>query len=593
MSDNEEKRDVSPDIGVIDLKEEVDLRIITCGDVETGKSTLIDALGAGQKQDATISRGSRNFETKRRTIIVLDVSGDEQSIHNLSANAATADLAIVVIDARTGMQTQTRRHAYIAALLGVRCVVLAVNKMDLVDYSQKAFDEIVGDFNTFAAGVDGINHIEPIPISALHGDNIATSSSAMTWFEGPALKDYLDTVEVENDLSSQPFSMQVVNGSNDRGYSGLVNGGTINSGDAIRVVPGGHQANVKRLMSADEELNQARAGQSVTIALDREIEISRGDVLAAADAPPQAADQFDVVILWVSDTAMLPGRRYDIKIGALEARATITRIKHSVDVDSMEKLAANQLDLNDIAECNISVDCLVPFRPYSENRDLGGFTLIDRQTNETVGMGLIHFALRRAENVHRQAMDVDRDVRAELKNQKPAVLWFTGLSGSGKSTIANILEKRLAVQGQHTILLDGDNVRHGLNRDLGFTDADRVENIRRIGEVARLMTDAGLMVLVSFISPFIAERRMARAMVPEGEFVEIHVDTPLDVAEQRDVKGLYKKAREGVIKNFTGIDSPYEAPENPEIAVNTIEQTAEEAAVSVEAYLRAKGFLAD
>ena len=593
MSDNEEKRDVLPNTGVTNPSEKADLCIMTCGDVETGKSTLIDALGAGQKQDATINSGDLNFETKRRTITVLDVSGDEQSNRNLTANAATADLAIVVIDARTGMQTQTRRHAYIAALLGVRCVVLAVNKMDLVDYSQKAFDEIVGDFNTFAVGVDGINHIEPIPISALHGDNIATSSSAMAWFEGSALKDYFDTVEVENDLSSQPFSMQVVNGSNGRGYSGLVNGGTINSGDAIRVVPGGHQANVKTLVNEQGELNQVRAGQLVTIALDHEVEISRGDVLAAADAPPQAADQFDVMILWMSDTAMMPGRRYDIKIGALEARATITRIKHSVDVDSMEKLAANQLDLNDIAECNISVDCLVPYRPYSENRDLGGFTLIDRQTNETVGMGLIHFALRRAENVHLQAMDVDRDVRAELKNQKPAVLWFTGLSGSGKSTIANILEKRLAVQGQHTILLDGDNVRHGLNRDLGFTDADRVENIRRIGEVARLMTDAGLMVLVSFISPFIAERRMARAMVPEGEFVEIHVDTPLEVAEQRDVKGLYKKAREGEIKNFTGIDSPYEAPENPEIAVNTIEQTAEEAAVSVEAYLRAKGFLAD
>ena len=596
------------------------LRFITCGSVDDGKSTLIgrllydskmifedqlaaleteskqvgtqgqdidfallvDGLAAEREQGITIDVAYRFFATEKRKFIVADTPGHEQYTRNMVTGASTADLAVILIDARKGVLTQTRRHSYLAHLLGIRNIVLAVNKMDLVDYDQATFDDIVSDYADFAKEI-GIEDFLAIPISGLAGDNIATKSETTPWYDGPALLDHLETVGIDNDrLRAQPFRLPVqwVNRPNldFRGFSGMIASGTVKPGDPVRVVPSGKTSTVAKIVTMDGDLDHAVAGQSVTITLADEIDCSRGDVIAAADAPPEVADQFEATIVWMDEEPMLSGRPYAIKTGTNSLRATITDQKYQVNVNTMEKLPGKTLGLNGIAVCNIATDKPIPFTDYDENADLGGFILIDRMTNATVGAGMIHFALRRSQNIHWQAVDVTREAHAELKNQKAKLLWFTGLSGSGKSTIANLVEKKLHAMGRHTFLLDGDNVRHGLNKDLGFTDADRVENIRRVGEVAKLMTDAGLIVMTAFISPFRAERRMVRQMLPEGDFVEVFVDTPLEVAEQRDVKGLYKKARAGELKNFTGIDSPYEEPEEAEIRVNTVEMSAEEAA---------------
>ena len=596
------------------------LRFITCGSVDDGKSTLIgrllydsklifedqlaaleadskkvgtqgqeidfallvDGLAAEREQGITIDVAYRFFATEKRKFIVADTPGHEQYTRNMVTGASTADLAVILIDARKGVLTQTRRHSYLAQLLGIRNIVLAVNKMDLVDYDQRAFADIVSDYRDFATEI-GIEDFLAIPISGLAGDNIAAKSDATPWYDGPALLDHLETVGIDYDrLRAQPFRMPVqwVNRPNldFRGFAGMIAGGRIAPGDAVRVIPSGKTSIVERIVTMDGDLDEAIAGQSVTITLADEIDCSRGDVIAAADAPPETADQFEATIVWMDEQPMLPGRPYAMKIGANAVTATITDEKYQVNINTMEKRPGKVLGLNGIAVCNIATDKALPFTAYDDNADLGGFILIDRMTNATVGAGMIHFALRRSQNIHWQAVDIDRDAHAAQKNQRARLLWFTGLSGSGKSTIANLVEKKLHVLGRHSFLLDGDNVRHGLNKDLGFTDADRVENIRRVGEVAKLMTDAGLIVLTAFISPFRAERQMVRGMMPEGEFIEVFVDTPLEVAEQRDVKGLYKKARAGKLKNFTGIDSPYEEPENAEIRVNTVEMTAEEAA---------------
>lgn len=604
------------------------LRFITCGSVDDGKSTLIgrllydskmifedqlasleadskqlgtqgqeidfallvDGLAAEREQGITIDVAYRFFATEKRKFIVADTPGHEQYTRNMVTGASTADLAVILIDARKGVLTQTRRHSYLAHLLGIRNIVLAVNKMDLVDYDQAAFADIVSDYRDFANEI-GIEDFLAVPVSGLKGDNIIAKSDSTPWYEGPALLDHLETVGLDFDRRrKQPFRMAVqwVNRPNldFRGFSGLIASGRIAPGDAVRVLPSGKTSTVESIVTmpalgaADGEgnLDHAIAGQSVTITLNDEIDCSRGDVIAAADAPPEVADQFEATIVWMADEPMLPGRPYAMKIGTNNLRATITDEKYQVNVNTMEKTPGKELGLNGIAVCNISTDKPVPFTSYDDNPDLGGFILIDRITNATVAAGMIHFALRRSQNIHWQAVDVTREAHAEQKNQKAKLLWLTGLSGSGKSTIANLVEKKLHVMGKHSFLLDGDNVRHGLNRDLGFTDADRVENIRRVGEVAKLMTDAGLIVLTAFISPFRAERRMVRQMLPESEFIEVFVDTPLAVAEKRDVKGLYKKARAGELKNFTGIDSPYEEPEDAEITVNTVEMSAEEAA---------------
>jgi bifunctional enzyme CysN/CysC len=499
--------------------------------------------------------------------------------------ASTADLAVILIDARKGVLTQTRRHSYLAHLIGIRHIVLAVNKMDLVGYDQKVFDDIVADYRAFAESI-GIREFVAMPISGFKGDNITGPSPNTPWYSGPALMEHLETVEVDQ-VSDQdkPFRMAVqwVNRPNldFRGFSGLIATGTVKPGDKIRVLPSGKTSTVARVVTLDGDLDAGVAGQSVTITLADEIDCSRGDVIAAADNPPQAADQFEATIVWMSDEEMLPGRPYWLKLGAQTVSASIQAPKYQVNVNTMEHLAAKTLELNAIGVANLSTDRSLVFEPYGENRSLGGFILIDKITNATVAAGMLHFSLRRAQNVHWQATDISREHHAAMKHQKPAVLWFTGLSGAGKSTIANIVEKKLARMNRHTFLLDGDNVRHGLNKDLGFTDADRVENIRRVGEVAKLMTDAGLIVITAFISPFRAERDMVRSMMAPGEFIEVHIDTPLADAESRDVKGLYAKARSGQLKNFTGIDSPYEAPEDPEIRIDTTSMTAEEAAEEI------------
>lgn len=604
------------------------LRFITCGSVDDGKSTLIgrllydskmifedqlasleadskqvgtqgqdidfallvDGLAAEREQGITIDVAYRFFATEKRKFIVADTPGHEQYTRNMVTGASTADLAVILVDARKGVLTQTRRHSYLCHLLGIRNIVLAVNKMDLVDYDRAVFDDIVSDYRDFAAGI-GIEDFLAVPVSGLKGDNIIAKSGATPWYDGPALLDHLETVGLDFDRRrQQPFRMAVqwVNRPNldFRAFSGMIASGRIAPGDPVRVLPSGKTSTVARIVTmpalgggdGEGDLGHAIAGQSVTIMLADEIDCSRGDVIAAADAPPEVADQFEATIVWMADEPMLPGRPYAMKIGTNALRATITDEKYQVNVNTMEKMASKSLELNGIAVCNISTDKPVPFTAYDDNPDLGGFILIDRITNATVGAGMIHFALRRSQNIHWQAVDITREAHAEQKGQKAKLLWFTGLSGSGKSTIANLVEKKLHAMGKHSFLLDGDNVRHGLNRDLGFTDADRVENIRRVGEVAKLMTDAGLIVLTAFISPFRAERQMVRSMLPESEFIEVFVDTPLEVAEQRDVKGLYKKARAGELKNFTGIDSPYEEPQNAEIRVNTVEMTAEEAA---------------
>ena len=596
------------------------LRFITCGSVDDGKSTLIgrllydskmifedqlatlesdskrmgtqgqdidfallvDGLAAEREQGITIDVAYRFFATEKRKFIVADCPGHEQYTRNMVTGASTADLAVILIDARKGVLVQTRRHSYLAKLLGIRNVVLAVNKMDLIDYDQAKYDAIVAEYTAFAASI-GISDFTPMPISGFKGDNITEISVNTPWYKGQPLMAHLETVALDNDADQKkPLRMAVqwVNRPNldFRGFSGQIATGTVHLGDAIRVLPSGKTTTIKKIVTLDGELQEAVAGQSVTLCFDDEIDCSRGDVIAAADNPPEVADQFESTIVWMADDALIPGRSYWLKLGTQMVSATVQAPKYTVNVNSMEHMAAKTLELNAIGVAEISTDKPIVFAPYADNHALGGFILIDKISNATVAAGMLHFSLRRAQNVHWQATDIGRDAHAMLKNQKPRILWFTGLSGSGKSTIANEVEKALHLMNRHTFLLDGDNVRHGLNKDLGFTETDRIENIRRVGEVAKLMADAGLIVLTAFISPFRAERDMVRAMLPEGEFVEIFVDTPLEVAEARDVKGLYKKARAGQLKNFTGIDSPYEPPEHPDIRVNTVEMSPEEAA---------------
>jgi bifunctional enzyme CysN/CysC len=611
------------------------LRFITCGSVDDGKSTLIgrllydskmifedqlaaleadskrvgtqgqeidfallvDGLAAEREQGITIDVAYRFFSTEKRKFIVADTPGHEQYTRNMVTGASTADLAVILIDARKGVLTQTRRHSYLAHLIGIRNIVLAVNKMDLIDYDQAVFDGILKDYTEFATSI-GIGAFTAIPISGFKGDNITTLSANTPWYRGVTLMEHLETVEIDQQANrARPFRLPVqwVNRPNldFRGFSGLIATGEVKPGDAIRVLPSGKTSTVTRVVTmpsgsgpaggagGDGDLDAAVAGQSVTLTFADEIDCSRGDVIAVADNPPQAADQFEATIVWMADEEMLPGRSYWLKLGAQTVTATIQAPKYQVNVNTMEHLAAKTLGLNAIGVANLSTDRQIVFEPYADNPALGGFILIDKITNATVAAGILHFSLRRAQNVHWQATDVTREHHAGIKNQKAAILWFTGLSGAGKSTIANLVEKKLARMNRHSFLLDGDNVRHGLNKDLGFTDADRVENIRRVGEVARLMTDAGLIVITAFISPFRAEREMVRAMMEPGEFIEVHIDTSLADAEQRDVKGLYKKARAGQLKNFTGIDSPYEPPQDPEIRIDTAAMTAEEAAEEI------------
>ena len=605
----------------VDTQSKLDLlRFITCGSVDDGKSTLIgrmlyeaqmifedqvttlqsdskkvgtqgadidfallvDGLAAEREQGITIDVAYRFFATEKRKFIVADCPGHEQYTRNMVTGASTADLAVILIDARKGVLVQTRRHSYLAKLLGIRNIVLAVNKMDLIDYDQAKYDAIVAEYTAFAASI-GISDFTPMPISGFKGDNITEISANTPWYTGLPLMAHLETVALDNDADQKkPLRMAVqwVNRPNldFRGFSGQIATGTVHPGDAIRVLPSGKTTTIKKIVTLDGELQEAVAGQSVTLCFDDEIDCSRGDVIAAADNPPEVADQFESTIVWMADDALIPGRSYWLKLGTQMVSATVQAPKYTVNVNSMEHMAAKTLELNAIGVAEISTDKPIVFAPYAENHALGGFILIDKISNATVAAGMLHFSLRRAQNVHWQATDIGRDAHAMLKNQKPRILWFTGLSGSGKSTIANEVEKALHMMNRHTFLLDGDNVRHGLNKDLGFTETDRIENIRRVGEVAKLMADAGLIVLTAFISPFRAERDMVRAMLPEGEFVEIFVDTPLEVAEARDVKGLYKKARAGQLKNFTGIDSPYEPPEHPDIRVNTVEMSPSEAA---------------
>jgi bifunctional enzyme CysN/CysC len=610
------------------------LRFITCGSVDDGKSTLIgrllyeskliyedqlkaleidsrkmgtqggdldfallvDGLAAEREQGITIDVAYRYFSTDKRKFIVADTPGHEQYTRNMVTGASTADLAVILVDARKGVLTQTRRHSYVVSLLGIRRIVLAINKMDLVSYAEDIYAAIVRDYEAFARRI-WLTDITAIPVSALRGDNVTSLSARMPWYRGPSLMEHLETVVVEDDLARKPFRLSVQHVSRPshdfRGFSGLIASGTIRPGDRIRALPSARESRVARIVTYDGDLEAARAGQSVTLTLADEIDISRGDVIAAADAPPAVADQFEATIIWMSEEPMLPGRPYLLRAGTKTVTASVAQPKYKVNVNSLEHLAAKKLELNEIGVCNLSLVAPIAFDPYTDNRETGGLILIDRLSNNTVGAGLLHFALRRADNIHWQALEIDKASRARLKGQKACVLWFTGLSGAGKSTIANLVEKRLFQLGRHTYLLDGDNVRHGLNRDLGFTDTDRVENIRRVAEVAKLLVDAGLIVLVSFISPFRAERRLARELVKHDEFVEIFVDAPLALAEQRDTKGLYKKARAGEIANFTGISSPYETPESPELRLDTAKLSAEQSAETVLAHLKRTGIISD
>ena len=600
------------------------LRFITCGSVDDGKSTLIgrllydskmifedqlaalendskrvgtqgqeidfallvDGLAAEREQGITIDVAYRFFATEKRKFIVADCPGHEQYTRNMVTGASTADCAVILTDARKGVLVQTKRHSFLCHQLGIKNLVLAVNKMDLIGYDQAKFDAIVADYRAFADSI-GIEDFTVIPISGLAGDNITTRSDHTPWYDGPVLIDHLETMEVNNTASqAKPFRMPVqwVNRPNldFRGFSGLIATGAVKPGDELRSLPSGKTSKVKSIVTMDGDLDRAVAGQSVTITLEDEIDCSRGDVLATADSPPEVADQFESTLVWMDDEPLVAGRGYWLKLGSQMVSATVAEPKYEIDVNnpsgSGSHLASQRLHLNQIGVCEITTNRRVVFEPYADNRALGGYILIDKITNRTVAAGMLHFSLRRSQNVHWQPTDITREHHAGMKNQTPRVLWFTGLSGSGKSTIANEVEKKLALMNRHTFLLDGDNVRHGLNKDLGFTESDRIENIRRIGEVAKLMTDAGLIVLTAFISPFRADRQLVRDMITGGEFIEIHVDTPLEVAEARDVKGLYKKSREGKLKNFTGIDSPYEAPEDPEIRVNTVDMSPEEAA---------------
>ena len=601
------------------------LRFITCGSVDDGKSSLIgrllfethmiledqfasleadsrkvgtrggdvdfallvDGLQAEREQGITIDVAYRFFSTEKRKFIVADTPGHEQYTRNMVTGASTADLAVLLVDARKGVLVQTRRHAYLAALVGISQVILAVNKMDLVGYEAAIFEAIEAEFRAFAAKV-GIESVTCVPVSAVMGDNITVHSSSMPWYLGKPLLQLLEAAPaVSGTLAAFRLPVQWVNrtSADFRGFAGLIAAGTVQRGDAVRTLPSGRASTVTRILSGSGDVDSAAAGESVTLTLADEIDISRGDVIADAASPPAVAQQFEATIIWMHEEPLLQGRAYLLKIGPKTVTATVAPIKHRVNINTLEQLAAKKLELNDIGVCGLDLGAPIAFESYRDNRAMGGFILIDRLTNNTVGAGLLHFALRRSQNVHWQALDVNKTARAALSRQKPCILWFTGLSGAGKSTIANMVEKRLYADGRHTYLLDGDNVRHGLNKDLGFTDADRVENIRRVAEVARLMMDAGLIVLVSFISPFRSERRMARSLVAAGEFVEIFVDTALEVAEARDVKGLYRKARRGDLKNFTGIDSAYETPENAEIRLDTSQLTAEAAAAVVVEYL--------
>jgi bifunctional enzyme CysN/CysC len=609
------------------------LRFITCGSVDDGKSTvigrllyeskmlfedqlaaiendskkwgtqggdidfalLVDGLAAEREQGITIDVAYRFFSTDRRKFIVADTPGHEQYTRNMITGASTADVAVILIDARKGVLTQTRRHSYLVSLIGIRKVVLAINKLDLVDYSEKIYNQINDEYREFAKQI-GLNDITSIPLSGLKGDNMLVASEKTPWYHGPTLMGFLETCEIdETRLQKEAFRLPVqwVNRPNldFRGFCGVIAAGMVKPGDRIRAQPSGRESKVARIVTMNGDQPLAVANQSVCITLEDEIDISRGDVISAADSPAEVADQFEANLVWMHDEPMIPGRSYLMKVGTQTVTATVTEAKYKVNVNTMEHLAAKQLGINEIGVVNLALDRPIAFDPYTQNRDTGGFILINRMTNNTVGAGMLHFALRRSHNIHMQHVDVDKGLRAKLKGQRPGVLWFTGLSGAGKSTIANLVEKKLAAMGRHTYLLDGDNVRHGLNKDLGFTEADRVENIRRVAEVSRLMVDAGLIVMTAFISPFRSERAMARGLLGEGEFIEVYVATPLAVAEERDVKGLYKKARRGEIANFTGISSPYEAPEKAEIVVDTTTSTPEQAADAVIARLRELGMI--
>ena len=609
------------------------LRFLTCGSVDDGKSTLIgrllydtklifedqlralekdsrrhgttgedidfallmDGLEAEREQGITIDVAYRFFATDKRKYIVADTPGHEQYTRNMATGASTADLAVILVDARKGVLTQTRRHAYICSLLGIRHVVLAINKIDLVGFSEEIFNAIVGEFRDFASKLDFASLVA-IPLSARFGHNVMERSAALPWYQGPSLLAHLDEVDVASDREALPFRMHVqwVNRPNAafRGFAGTIASGRLAPGDSVTVAGSGRSTRIARIVTQDGDLPEALAGDAVMLTLEDEIDVSRGDVLAPGHDRPDVSDQFAAHILWMTDEEMLPGRQYLLKAGSRTLPATVTELKHKVDVNSLERFAAKTLQLNEVGFCNLSTAMPLTFDTYRNNRETGSFILIDRYSNATVAGGMIEFGLRRATNVHWQALDVSKQSRADLKGQKPVILWFTGLSGSGKSTIANIVERKLTFAGRHTYLLDGDNVRHGLNRDLGFTDADRVENIRRVAETAKLFVDAGLIVLVSFISPFRSERRTARELVGPEEFLEIHVDTPLEVCMARDPKGLYKRAQRGEVRNFTGIDSPYEVPENPDIRVNTVDLTSEEAADKIIESMRSAGLIA-
>jgi len=603
------------------------LRFITCGSVDDGKSTLIgrllhdskaifddqmanleadsarvgtqgeaidfallvDGLSAEREQGITIDVAYRYFGTDKRRFIVADTPGHEQYTRNMVTGASTADAAVLMVDARKGVLTQTRRHSLLAKLVGIRHFVVAVTKMDLVDYDRAAFDAAVSDYRAFAEAA-GIGDWLAIPVSGLNGDNVAARSQAMRWYDGPILIEHLEALQLDDgETGARPLRLPVqwVNRPNQdfRGFAGQIASGSVRSGDAVRILPSGRTTSVARVLIGQEDVDGAAAGKSVTVTLADDVDCARGDVIAGADDPPQVADQFEADLVWMAEQELVPGRGYWLKLGTRTVNATVQAPKYALNVNTQERLAAKTLGLNDIGVVEVATDDPIPFEPYHTSRTLGGFILIDKLTNATVAAGMIHFALRRAQNIHWQHVDVSREVHAAQKGQKPAVVWLTGLSGAGKSTIANLVEKKLVARGRHTFLLDGDNVRHGLNKDLGFTETDRIENVRRVGEVARLMSDAGLIVITAFISPFRAEREMVRAMMAEGEFIEVFIDVPLAVAEQRDVKGLYAKARAGEIANFTGIDSPYEPPENPDLRIDTTQVTAEQAADAIVAAL--------